>query len=303
MQTVKYQLARWKHCVCNHAAIHPVHNHHHHSNSWNNFVTLILKWHHKATHTHKQPLSLIINHCRQEHAWFHTSSSEPLTAIWRGRNTSSSWKQKTVCTQNSLALHFCSWSLGAHNSRMQPTCEPSLPKCESDVAPENSMTQWWRMASSRRKASFKKTNWRAIVTLPHNTTIGCQGSCRVCACHYNFQTALLLLLKMHYVFLTVSYHEHVAGDWVGQVGDGGGAIVSTSTLVGGLTSGAAAWFVTWSPGVKGIKAETHINIFLCSRGYNPLCCNQVQNAVDPPTPRYPDKSLVFLNVLENSWNM
>lgn len=62
------------------------------------------------------------------------------------------------------------------------------------------------------------------------------------------------------------YHEHVTGDWVGQVRNRGVGIVATSGLVWGLTSGAAAWFVTRSP----FKMDTNTHIFTCS--YTALIC-------------------------------
>lgn len=44
---------------------------------------------------------------------------------------------------------------------------------------------------------------------------------------------------------TARYHEHVTGDWVGQVRHGG--VGTSSRIIWILTSGAAAWFVTRSP--------------------------------------------------------
>lgn len=44
---------------------------------------------------------------------------------------------------------------------------------------------------------------------------------------------------------------------------------------------------------RDTSRNTHIHVFLC----------QVQKAVDPPIPTYPYEVLVFLNLLENSWNM
>lgn len=57
----------------------------------------------------------------------------------------------------------------------------------------------------------------------------------------------------------VCYHEHVTGDWIGQVRNGGVGIMTwplaASTFVRCLTSGAAAWLVSRCP----VETNAHWN--------------------------------------------
>lgn len=119
------------------------------------------------------------------------------------------------------------------------------------------------------------------------------------------------------------YHEHVAGDWVGQVRDRGGGIVATPALVWGLTSGAAAWFVTWSPVMMDTNTNTYSHVFTLpgvpmncasfglgclsywfvesfSTTLKPLCGSQ---AGSKSFGNSPPIRLFFLELLGNSWSM
>lgn len=138
-----------------------------------------------------------------------------------------------------------------------------------------------------------------------------------------YRTNLQCHRRVRYVSVTsVLYHEHVAGDWVGQVRDRGG-IVATSALVWGLTSGAAAWFVTWSPVMMDTNTNTYSHVFMLpgfslncasfglgllsdwfvesfSTTLQPLCGRQ---AVFRKLWKLPPKKLFFLELLGNSWSL
>lgn len=117
------------------------------------------------------------------------------------------------------------------------------------------------------------------------------------------------------------YHEHVAGDWVGQVRDRGGGIVATSAFVWGLTSGAAAWFVTWSPVMMDTNTNTYSHAFMLP-GVRMNCASfglgrlsDVESYSTTLRPRRgsqagsksfgnsPPIRLFFLELLGNSWSL